>query len=366
MSGSSAAASWRSGSVTKYGDRKPLSNCMPSVSSSSMPKVFDSSTVTVPSLPTLSMASASTSPMAGAAAEIDATWAISVLPSTSLDCLARSSTAALTAFSIPRFSPVGLAPAATLRSPSVMRAWARTVAVVVPSPATSLVLVATSLASWAPRFSCGSSSSISRATVTPSLVMVGAPHFLSITTLRPLGPSVTLTASARRLTPRSSDRRASSSNSKLLAIGHLNTYVFWMGFIPPPRARLLAAPGGAGRARAPPSVLLDDRGHVAGGEHQVLLAAVLDLGAAVLAVQHDVADADVHGDALGACIIEPAGANREDFALLGLLLCGVRDNQARSGGLLGFERAHHDPVFERLENNLGGGRHDLTSPSGKG
>jgi hypothetical protein len=39
-------------------------------------------------------------------------------------------------------------------------------------------------------------SSISFATVTPSLVMVGEPNFLSITTLRPLGPSVTLTASA--------------------------------------------------------------------------------------------------------------------------------------------------------------------------
>jgi hypothetical protein len=56
------------------------------------------------------------------------------------------------------------------------------VAVVVPSPATSLVLVATSFESWTPRFSNGSSTSISRATVTPSLVMVGAPHFLSRTT----------------------------------------------------------------------------------------------------------------------------------------------------------------------------------------
>ena len=51
---------------------------MPSVNSSSMPKVLDSSTVTVPSLPTLSMASARTSPMAASAAEMEATWAISV------------------------------------------------------------------------------------------------------------------------------------------------------------------------------------------------------------------------------------------------------------------------------------------------
>ena len=97
-------------------------------------------------------------------------------------------------------------------------ARASTVAVVVPSPATSLVLVATSLASWAPMFSNGSSSSISLAIVTPSLVMVGAPHFLSSTTLRPFGPSVTDTASASLSTPASRARRASSSNFSTFAV----------------------------------------------------------------------------------------------------------------------------------------------------
>src|SRR4030095_15083156 len=81
-------------------------------------------------------------------------------------------------------------------------AWASTVAVVVPSPATSLVLDATSRTIWAPMFSRGSLSSISLATVTPSLVMTGEPNFLSRTTFRPLGPRVTFTASARRFTPR--------------------------------------------------------------------------------------------------------------------------------------------------------------------
>src|SRR5215469_8634522 len=52
--------------------------------------------------------------------------------------------------------------------------------------------------------------------------MVGAPHFLSMTTLRPRGPSVTLTASARWFTPRSRWRRASSSNSRILGIDYLN------------------------------------------------------------------------------------------------------------------------------------------------
>ncbi len=63
-------------------------------------------------------------------------------------------------------------------------------------------------------FSHGSSSSISLAIVTPSFVIVGAPHFLSSTTFCPLGPSVMATASASLLTPASSARRASSPNFK--------------------------------------------------------------------------------------------------------------------------------------------------------
>src|SRR5271167_2884635 len=89
-------------------------------------------------------------------------------------------------------------------------ACARTVAVVVPSPATSEVLEATSRTICAPMFSSGSFSSISFATVTPSLVVSGEPNFFSITTLRPLGPRVTLTASARTFTPRRIDWRDSS------------------------------------------------------------------------------------------------------------------------------------------------------------
>ena len=169
---------------------------MPSVSSSSRPKVLLSSTVMTPSLPTLSMASAIISPIWGSAALIDAVAAICSLVSTSLALASSSSETAATAFSMPRLSAIGFAPAATLRRPSRTSAWASTVAVVVPSPATSSVFLATSLTSSAPIFSYGSSSSISLAIETPSFVMVGAPHFFSSTTLRPLGPRVTLTASA--------------------------------------------------------------------------------------------------------------------------------------------------------------------------
>ncbi len=79
-------------------------------------------------------------------------------------------------------------PAATSFAPSRTIAWARTVAVVVPSPAVSLVFEATSRTICAPMFSNLSSSSISLATVTPSLVMRGAPNDLSMMTLRPFGP----------------------------------------------------------------------------------------------------------------------------------------------------------------------------------
>src|SRR5690606_1056215 len=144
--------------------------------------------------------------------------AIWSLVSISLALFSSCSEIASVAFSMPRFSAIGLAPAATLRRPSRTSACASTVAVVVPSPATSSVFFATSLTSSAPIFSHGSSSSISLAMETPSLVMVGAPHFFSSTTLRPFGPSVTLTASARVFMPRSSPRRASSSNAIILAI----------------------------------------------------------------------------------------------------------------------------------------------------
>ena len=188
------------------------------MSSSSSPNVLLSSTVITPSLPTLSIASAIISPMTVSAAEIDAVAAICSFVSTGFAIVSNSSEIAATAFSIPRLRAIGFAPAATLRSPSRTSACASTVAVVVPSPATSSVFLATSFTSSAPIFSQGSSSSISLAMETPSLVIVGAPHFFSSTTLRPRGPSVTLTASASAFIPRSSPRRASSLKAIIFAI----------------------------------------------------------------------------------------------------------------------------------------------------
>ena len=64
---------------------------------------------------------------------------------------------------------------------------ARTVAVVVPSPALSEVFDATSFTICAPMFSNRCSTSISFATVTPSLVMVGRAEALLDDDVAPLG-----------------------------------------------------------------------------------------------------------------------------------------------------------------------------------
>src|SRR6476659_10137965 len=135
-------------------------------------------------------------------------------------------------------------------------ACASTVAVVVPSPATSEVLDATSFTICAPMFWNLSSSSISLATVTPSLVIVGEPQLFSMTTLRPRGPSVTLTALARTFRPRAISARAAA----------LKTISLAAIFVSP--------------------LLLDDREDVVLTHDQVLFAVDLHLGAAVLREQH--------------------------------------------------------------------------------
>ena len=149
---------------------------MPSTTSSSVSAVFASSTVITPSLPTFFIASAIILPID--LSPFDAMvpiWAISSEDCTFFERRSMSFTTAVTAMSMPRFRSIGFMPAATSLRPSFMIEAASTVAVVVPSPARSLVFEATSRTICAPMFSNLSSSSISLATVTPSLVMRGAP-----------------------------------------------------------------------------------------------------------------------------------------------------------------------------------------------
>src|SRR6478735_10290782 len=205
--------------------------------------------------------------------------------------------------------------------------------------------------------------------VTPSFVMVGAPHFLSMTTLRPFGPSVTLTAFASASTPRSSDLRAESLNSSSLAIAVLRDRDAGggRGFAPRRGGMVVQSPvpdaprshpvAGAHRGAVTAYVVrasADDGENVTGGQDEVLLAAVLDLGAAVLAVDDAVTDLDVERDAV-ALVVDAAGADCEDLALLGLLLRGVRDDETGRGRLLGLYGLDDDAVFERLDGNRHGG-----------
>ncbi len=164
------------------------------------------------------MASAISLPTSSSPEEMAPTLAMSSEPLISwlLDLMA--STATSTALAMPLRITMGLAPAVTFFKPSRAMACASRVAVVVPSPATSLVLVATSRMSCAPMFSKASSSSTSFAMVTPSLVMRGAPYFLPRTTLRPLGPRVTLTVFASWSRPDCSFFLASSPYTICFAI----------------------------------------------------------------------------------------------------------------------------------------------------
>src|SRR2546425_4382807 len=221
---------------------------------------------------------------------------------------------------MPRFNDIGFEPAVTDLSPSRNIAWASTVAVVVPSPARSDVLVATSFTIWAPMFSTGSSSSISLATVTPSLVTVGLPNFLSMTTFRPLGPRVTFTASASWSTPRFRRARASVLNSKNLAA---------MSVLPPEECL---------------RELRDDVGFL---DQDDLFVVQLDLRAAVLPVDDAVPHLQLHRDDLA--LLAPAGSHGDDFALDRLLFGSVGDVQPALHRFGLFHRPDRVPIRQRID-----------------
>ena len=99
------------------------------------------------------MASEMYSPTFSERDETAATCAIASLLETGTEFAFKASTAVATAVSIPRRMPIGFAPAVTFLIPSRTIAWVNTVAVVVPSPAISLVFDATSDTNLAPIFS---------------------------------------------------------------------------------------------------------------------------------------------------------------------------------------------------------------------
>ena len=154
-----------------------------------------------PSLPTFSIASAIILPISSEPDEIVAMFFTSSLVVTWWEFFNNASATTLAAFSIPSRISTGLAPFSTALRPAVIIDWVKIVAVVVPSPANSFVLLAASYTNLAPIFSNLSSSSTSLAIVTPSFVITGEPNDFSNTTFLPFGPKVTFTASANLLTP---------------------------------------------------------------------------------------------------------------------------------------------------------------------
>src|SRR5258706_5035838 len=301
---------------------------MPSTRSSSFSRPLPSSTVMTPSLPTLSIASAIVLPISGSAfAEMAPTWAISFDVVHGLEIFFSSSTATVTALSMPRLMSIGFMPAATYFMPSAMIDCARTVAVVVPSPATSDVFDATSFTICAPMFSNLSFSSISFATDTPSLVTVGAPKERSRTTLRPLGPRVILTASARMFTPTIIRLRACSLNLTSLAAMLVFLSVHYCHDV------FLA-------------------------HHEELFAVDLDGAARVFAEEDLVADLDVDGEHL-AIFVLLAGADGHHFALVGFLGGGVGDDDAGRGLTLFFQALDDHAIvqwtqFHKIRSSVAG------------
>ena len=215
-------------SVTKFALKYPRSKRMPSTTSTIVSRPLPSSTVMTPSLPTFSKASAMIAPTSVSLfALIVATFSIppSMLPTGfAIDTIV--SVTEVTALRMPRTSALASAPAAINFSPLRKRASASTVAVVVPSPASSEVLEAASLTNLAPMFSILLRSSISSATVTPSLVTDGPPQLLSSTALRPRGPRVLFTAAASFSTPARSCLRAWVSNVRSLTAMVFSSCVF--------------------------------------------------------------------------------------------------------------------------------------------
>src|ERR1700733_4181456 len=327
---------------------------MPSTMSTSVSSDLFSSTVMTPSLPTFCIACAIILPIAASPLdEIVPICATSADEATGLARFWMSLTTAATAISIPRLRSIGFMPAATALAPSRTIACASTVAGVVPSPALSLVLEAPSRSICAPMFSNLSSSSISLATVTPSLVMRGAPKLFSITTLRPLGPSVTFTALASVSTPRSIRSRASPENRTSFA----DIVCLLLRFSTRhQRARPVihaAAPlYGRPDRSATTARASGDHAHDVGFLHdQKLIAVELDLGAGPLAEQHAVAGLEVHNNEL-AVLVAAARSDGDDFAFLRFFFHGIRNDNAAFGPLVGLNPFDDDSVMQGTELKL--------------
>ena len=175
-------------------------------------------------------------------------------------------------------------------------------------------------------FSSASFNSISFATVTPSLVIVGEPNFLSITTLRPFWTEGDLHC-VGELIDTAQNRRA-----RVLTMNYLLCHLFFLTTF------LSAAAGCAGA--------FEDSENLVLAHDEKLFAVDLDLRAAVLAEKNAIALFHVEGLA-GAVFFIFAFADSDDFAFLGFFLGGVGDDDAAPHLLALFDSLHDDAIMKR-------------------
>src|SRR5580658_3573198 len=162
-----------------------------------------------------------------------------------------------------------------------------------------------------------------------------------MTTLRPLGPRVTLTALARMSTPRIKLSRASRENfTSFAAMVVSSGSIEFNAGLDGRASRLLAG----GRRAACRRVAFDDSHHVALLHDEQLFTVELDFGPRPFAEQDAVAGLEVEGSELAAFV--PATRTGGDhFAFLRLFLGGVRDDDAAFGLFLGLDAPDDDTIM---------------------
>src|SRR5213593_3507173 len=156
-----------------------------------------------------------------------------------------------------------------------------------------------------------------------------------MTTFRPFGPSVTLTACDIVLMPRKSAARASSLNSSCLGMTTFLSSV-----------RVMVDGGRAARSGA------DDAKDVLLLHDEILLTVELDLAAGVLSEEDPIALLQGEGELL-AVLGHSAGPDRDHFALLRLLLRGVRNDDAAVLVVLLLDASDEHAVIERPQLRRG-------------
>src|SRR3546814_1703386 len=172
--------------------------------------------------------------------------------------------------------------------------------------------------------------------------MRGAPKLLSITTLRPLGPSVTLTASARMSTPRRMRSRASREN--LLIFSAIISTSAFLSDNALKRSEYVAQP-------VEPLSSANNPEDVAFLHDQQVFTVDLHCGAGPFAEKDAITSLDVERCdlaifALGAC------ASSDDFAFRGLFLGAVRDDDPASSLLFRLYTANENAIMQRTKTHM--------------